>query len=76
MIERRKMQKGSQLGNGGQGGAGRDRGRGGRGRRKDNDRGPGGYCVCPQCSEKKAHEMGQPCLDQKCPECGVPMIRE
>ena len=76
MIERRKMQKGSQSGSGGQGGAGRGRGGGGRGRRKDKKRGPGGYCVCPKCGEKKAHEMGQSCPDQKCSECGVPMIRE
>jgi hypothetical protein len=63
------MQKGSQSGSGGAGGGS---GAGGRGRR----RGPGGFCICPKCGEKKAHEMGKPCPDQECPKCGTRMVRE
>ncbi len=58
------------MGGGGQGqGAGRGRGGG-------SAAGPGGYCVCPNCSEKMAHQVGVPCDDQKCPKCGAAMTRE
>lgn len=65
------MQKESQQG-GRQGAGGESRGRGGRGYRK----GPGGFCVCPKCGEKKAHARRKPCPDQECPKCGTQMIRE
>lgn len=38
--------------------------------------GPGGTCVCPNCGERKPHERGIPCFDQKCPKCGAAMTRE
>jgi hypothetical protein len=38
--------------------------------------GPGGNCVCPQCSYNIPHERGQPCVRQKCPKCGNFMVRE
>jgi len=38
--------------------------------------GPGGYCVCPNCGEKATHQLGTPCNEQKCPQCGAVMRRE
>lgn len=35
-----------------------------------------GYCVCPDCGFKSAHQVGFPCSRQSCPECGTKMIRE
>lgn len=35
-----------------------------------------GYCVCPECGFKIAHQVGFPCNKQSCPECGTKMIRE
>lgn len=66
---------------------GRGRGVGGGGAGRGGDRGPGrmggpfaagpgGYCVCPSCGHRKSHVAGQPCYEQKCPQCGAPMIRE
>jgi hypothetical protein len=66
------MQMETQPGSGNQGG-GRGRGKAGGGR---GGRGAGGFCVCPQCDEKKKHTMGQPCPDQECPKCGRRMVRE
>jgi len=37
--------------------------------------GPGGECVCPKCGRKTAHKVGQPCNQQKCPDCGADMTR-
>ena len=37
--------------------------------------GPGGYCVCPACGIKPAHQAGMPCATIKCPKCGVRMVR-
>jgi hypothetical protein len=53
------------------GGPGRSRGRGGGFRP-----GPGGFCLCPACGHKEAHQQGVPCLDIKCPQCGAGMTRE
>jgi hypothetical protein len=39
-------------------------------------RGPGGFCVCPKCGMKTQHRAGIPCRDEKCPNCGVKMVRE
>ena len=39
-------------------------------------RGPGGYCVCPNCKTKVAHQPGVPCASVKCPDCGTSMQRE
>ena len=59
------------MGKGGRPGQGGGRGLGG-----GVAAGPGGYCVCPNCGEKAAHQLGSPCYDQKCPKCGTAMTRE
>lgn len=38
--------------------------------------GPDGQCVCPKCGYKKTHEVGERCVDLKCPNCGTQLIRE
>ncbi len=38
--------------------------------------GPGGNCICPNCGEKIAHNLGTPCYEQQCPKCGTAMTRE
>lgn len=37
--------------------------------------GAGGYCVCPQCGTKVAHQQGTPCYSIRCPQCGTRMTR-
>jgi len=34
--------------------------------------GPGGYCMCPACGHKEAHEAGQPCDQMVVRSAGVP----
>jgi len=34
-----------------------------------------GVCHCPQCGHHVAHVPGQPCREQLCPACHIPMIR-
>lgn len=43
-----------------------------------NRRGFGGVnnCVCPKCGKKAPHIRGNPCIEQKCPECGTNMVPE
>jgi predicted RNA-binding Zn-ribbon protein involved in translation (DUF1610 family) len=55
-------------------GAGRSGVGGGMGGKKRG--GPGGNCVCPNCSEKVIHRQGVPCYSLKCPKCGSAMMRE
>lgn len=62
-------------GSGGRQGGGAGRGRG-PGRQGPYAAGPGGYCVCPSCGQRKAHRVGVPCYQEKCPKCGTQMIRE
>lgn len=38
--------------------------------------GPEGYCICPKCGYKKVHTPGIPCREERCPNCGVALIRE
>ena len=53
-------------------GMGLGKGRGKRGR----GAGFGGFCVCPACETKVAHQAGIPCASMTCPKCGVRMVRE
>jgi hypothetical protein len=46
---------------------------GGRGRDGGYIAGPGGDCICPYCRERAPHQLGTPCLEQKCPKCGAAM---
>ncbi|MDD4599071.1 MAG: DUF134 domain-containing protein [Lentimicrobiaceae bacterium] len=32
-------------------------------------------CICPGCHSEQAHQPGQPCKEQICPECGHNMMR-
>lgn len=72
------MPRGDGTGPRGQGpGTGKGQGRGGpRGRGGGFGAGPGGNCVCPNCGVKSAHQLGTPCYEQKCPQCGAAMVRE
>jgi hypothetical protein len=64
-------------GSGGRQGSGAGRGGGrGPGRQGGSEVGPGGYCVCPSCGERKLHQVGVPCYKEKCPKCGTRMTRE
>jgi len=38
--------------------------------------GPGGYCVCPKCGYKIAHQRGIPCSTLKCPSCNINLERK
>lgn len=38
--------------------------------------GPDGYCICPNCGKKEPHEIGKPCIERQCPDCGTNMVRE
>jgi predicted Fe-Mo cluster-binding NifX family protein len=61
-----------------QGGRGSGRGMGrrfvgaGRGRLAQ---GPAGNCVCPKCGHQESHQRGVPCLEMKCPKCGIALVR-
>ena len=72
------MPRGDGTGQQGQG-SGRGNGTGarggGRGRRDGFAAGPDGDCVCPNCGQKVTHQLGKPCLEQKCPKCGAAMTR-
>jgi hypothetical protein len=64
-------------GGGGGRGAGRNRGRGecgGMGR--GGGAGARGRCVCPRCGRAEEHVAGVPCMQERCPDCGVAMVRE
>lgn len=55
------------------GGHGKGRGKGG-GTKPGS--GPAGNCICPKCGYKVAHQAGERCIDQTCPNCGIRLIRE
>lgn len=38
--------------------------------------GIGGYCICLKCDIRITHIAGKPCMENKCPNCGEPMLRE
>lgn len=56
-------------GRGGGRGAGAGSGRGG-------GMGSGGFCICPKCGKRFPHQQGVPCLDERCQDCGVALVRE
>ncbi len=64
-------------GPGGRGGQGRKSGSGfGAGRMGGPaSAGPGGFCECPKCGTRAAHQLATPCASMKCPQCGSAMIR-
>jgi len=35
-----------------------------------------GYCLCPACGVREAHQPGTPCRRLSCPECGTKLVRE
>jgi DNA-directed RNA polymerase subunit RPC12/RpoP len=35
-----------------------------------------GFCICVHCGTKLPHQMGVPCREVTCPECGRKMLRE
>ncbi len=51
-------------------------GSGGRGRLKGGGMGAAGICVCVKCGQRLPHRPGEPCMDQRCPECGAALVRE
>jgi len=70
------MPRGDGTGPAGQGpGTGRGQGRGAGGRMGGRAAGPGGFCVCPSCGAKVAHQVGVPCFEVNCPKCGTKMTR-
>jgi hypothetical protein len=38
--------------------------------------GAGGFCVCPKCGQRVPHNAGIPCIKERCPSCGVALVRE
>lgn len=38
--------------------------------------GAGGFCICAKCGERVPHKPGVPCIEERCPSCGVAMVRE
>ena len=70
------MGRGRGGGGGRGGGAGRGAGRGPGRMGGSKAAGPGGSCVCPSCGHREPHEVGVPCYQKKCPQCGTQMVRE
>ena len=52
---------------------GRGRGIGRRNFSRGQGLGGSADCECPKCEEKVAHVRGTPCIQTKCPKCGIPM---
>jgi|GEM_PF-112407 len=66
---------------GGTGGAGGGRGGGGMGGGGGgggaaSPQGEQGKCICNQCGHTQPHEVGIPCMQLTCPQCGAVMTRE
>jgi hypothetical protein len=73
--------KGQRVGAGQGRGQGRGAGAGGGGRGAGRGQGGGGMgadgsCICPKCGGRAPHRQGVPCLQERCPDCGVAMVRE
>jgi len=41
-----------------------------------HEMGAEGYCICPKCGEKTAHNRGIPCQEEHCQNCGSKLLRE
>lgn len=67
--------RGNGQGRGAGGGRGGGRGGGGRGQ-SGAAMGAGGSCLCPKCGRRFPHQPGVPCLDERCTDCGVALVRE
>ena len=50
-------------------------GRGGRGRGAGGRGGGPSTCICPSCGFRQPHARGIPCVENKCPKCGMRMVR-
>jgi hypothetical protein len=61
-------------GGGGRGGSGAGMGGGGSG--GGGRMGASGNCICPKCERRTPHRPGAPCIEERCPECGVALVRE
>jgi hypothetical protein len=61
--------RGSGAGSGRGGGVSNGCGRGG-------GMGSGGFCICPRCGRRYPHQRGVPCLEERCQDCGVALVRE
>jgi len=35
-----------------------------------------GVCICPRCGLTREHLPGRPCKRERCPDCGVALVRE
>lgn len=70
MVDGQGRGQGRGAGMGGGGGRGAGRGQGGGGM------GAGGSCICPKCGRRTPHQQGTPCLQERCPDCGVALVRE
>ena len=66
-----KKGRGQGQGQGMQSGGGAGRGLGGGG-----GLGGTGSCICPKCGQRVPHSAGKPCLQERCPHCGVALVRE
>ncbi len=44
--------------------------------KRKHDMQSGGFCVCPKCNTKVAHQSGVPCIETRCPSCNAVMLRE
>ena len=75
-----RLRNGKELDMNGQNQGGRGQGRG-MGRRFAGAgggrlaQGPAGDCVCPKCGHRESHKRGIPCLEIKCPKCGLALMR-
>ena len=56
-------------------GSGRGGGRGRMGGTRPGA-GPTGQCVCPSCGATVTHQVGLPCYQMECPQCGISMERK
>ena len=82
-ARKRNMGLGASTGSGGGGAGQMGRGGGGSGNWRGGRCGPGGAglgaagsCVCPKCGGTYPHTPGEPCMQARCPDCGVALVRE